>query len=62
MNDIAPRLKDLCISRLMTMAAQGMLAPGHTDLVMIKSSLFDGISRLRPNSVRQVLVTRLLYG
>jgi len=62
MNDIAPRLKDLCTSRLMAMAAQGLLAPGHTDLVMIKTSLFDGISRLRPNAAREVLITRLLYG
>jgi flagellar basal body-associated protein FliL len=62
MNDIAPRLKDLCIGRLMAMAAQGLLAPGHTDLVMVKTSLFDGISRMRPNGVREVLITRLLYG
>ncbi|HQT75713.1 MAG TPA: flagellar basal body-associated FliL family protein [Rhodopila sp.] len=62
LNDIAPRLKDLCISRLMAMAAQGMLAPGHTDLVMIKASLFDSISKLRPNGVREILITRLLYG
>jgi flagellar basal body-associated protein FliL len=62
LNDIAPRLKDLCIRRLMAMAAQGMLAPGRTDLVMIKTSLFDGVSKLRPNGVREVLITRLLYG
>jgi flagellar basal body-associated protein FliL len=62
MNDITPRLKDLCIRRLMAMAAQGMLAPGHTDLVMVKTSLFDGVSKLRPDGVREVLITRLLYG
>jgi flagellar basal body-associated protein FliL len=61
-NDITPRLKDLVISRLMTMAAKGMLAPGHTDLVMIKTSLLDGVAKLRPDSVREVLITRLLYG
>jgi flagellar basal body-associated protein FliL len=61
-NDITPRLKDLVISRLMGMAAQGMLAPGHTDLVMIKTSLFDGVAKLRPDSVREILITRLLYG
>src|ERR1700734_1653007 len=58
-NEITPRLKDLVISRLMAMAAQGMLAPGHTDLVMIKTSLFDGVAKLHPDSVREVLITRL---
>jgi flagellar basal body-associated protein FliL len=62
LNDITPRIKDLVIRRLMVMAAQGMLAPGHTDLVMIKASLFDGVVSLRPDSVREVLITRLLYG
>jgi hypothetical protein len=59
---IEPRLKDLCISRLMAMAAQGMLAPGHADLVMIKTSLFDSMSQLRPNGIKQILITRLLFG
>lgn len=62
LNDIVPRLKDLVISRLMAMAAQGMLTPGHSDLVMIKTSLFDSISRFRPEGVKEVLITRLLYG
>jgi flagellar basal body-associated protein FliL len=61
-NDMTPRLKDLVMRRLMGMAAQGMLAPGHADLVMIKASLYDGVTRLRPDCVREVLITRLLYG
>lgn len=62
LNDIMPKLKDMVISRLMGMAAQGMLAPGHTDLVMIKTSLFDTLSRVNPQGIREVLITRLLYG
>ena len=61
-NAITPRLKDLFIRRLMAMAAQGMLTPGRTDLVMVKTSLFDSVTKFHPDSVREVLITRLLYG
>jgi flagellar basal body-associated protein FliL len=61
-NDILPRLKDQVIQRLMTMAAQGMLQPGHADPVMLKTVLLDSVTKMHPNSVREVLITRFLYG
>jgi flagellar basal body-associated protein FliL len=62
LNDILPRVKDQVIQRLMTIAAQGMLQPGHTDPTMLKTVLFDSVAKMRPDSVREVLITRFLYG
>jgi Flagellar basal body-associated protein FliL len=60
--DLAPRMKDMVIRRLMVIAAQGMLQPGHTDPVMLKTLLFDSFTKLHPDGVREVLITRLVYG
>jgi flagellar basal body-associated protein FliL len=62
LRDIMPRLKETIIRRLMAMADRGALQPGHTDPLMLKTSLLETVGKLRPNGVRDVLITRLLYG
>jgi flagellar basal body-associated protein FliL len=62
LRSVEPRLKEMVMRRLMAMADRGVLQPGHTDLVAIKQALVSSISELQPNSVRDVLIVRLLYG
>jgi flagellar basal body-associated protein FliL len=57
-----PRLKEIVMQRLMAMADSGVLQPDHTDLIAVKQALVSSISKLQPDSVRDVLIVRLLYG
>jgi flagellar basal body-associated protein FliL len=59
---VEPRLKEIVMQRLMAMADSGVLQPDHTDLVAVKQALVSSISKLQPDSVRDVLIVRLLYG
>jgi hypothetical protein len=59
---LEPRLKELVMRRLMAMAESGVLQPDHTDLVAVKQALVGSITKLQPDSVRDVLIVRLLYG
>ncbi len=61
LKDMMPRLKESVMRRLMAMAAHGELRPGQVDPLMLKTSLLDGLSKLRPGGVLDVLITRLLY-
>jgi hypothetical protein len=47
---------------LLIMAERRVLQPGHTDPLVVKASLLDCVAALQPNSIRDVLITRLLYG
>jgi flagellar basal body-associated protein FliL len=62
LRSIEPRLKELVMRRLMSMADRGVLRPNHTDLEAIKRALVASLSELQPDSVRDVLIVRLLYG
>ncbi len=62
MKDLTPRLKDIVVRRLMTMAQSGMLQPGRTDPLILKTSLSDSLAPVRPDSLKEVLITHLLYG
>ena len=62
LSEIMPRLKEAVVRRLMAMAAHGDLQPQRIDLAVIEKSLLEGIGKVRPNSLRDVLVTRLLFG
>lgn len=59
---VEPRLKETVMRRLMTMADRGVLQPGHTDPLVVKQSLQASLDEVEPKSVRDVLITRLLYG
>jgi flagellar basal body-associated protein FliL len=62
LKDIMPRLKEAVMRRLMAMADQGTLQPGHADPLMLKTMLSDTLRKANPDSIRDVLITRLLYG
>ena len=62
LRSVEPRLKEIVMRRLMTMADRGVLRPGHTDLLVIKQSLLSSLDEAQPHAVRDVLVIRLLYG
>lgn len=62
LKDIMPRLKEAVMRRLMAMADQGSLQPGHADPLMLKTMLSDTLEKANPDSIRDVLITRLLYG
>ena len=59
---LEPRLKEAMMRRLLIMAERRVLRPGHTDTLVVKASLLDCVTALQPNSIRDVLITRLLYG
>jgi hypothetical protein len=59
---VEPRLKETVMRRLMAMADSGVLQPDHTDLAAVKQALISSISNLQPDSVRDVLIVRLLFG
>jgi flagellar basal body-associated protein FliL len=62
LKDVMPRVKEALIRRLMAMADRGALAPGETDPVVLKASLADALQKINPDGIRDVLITRLLYG
>ncbi len=59
---LEPRLKEAMMRRLLIMAERHVLQPGHTDPLVVKASLLDCVTALQPSSIRDVLITRLLYG
>jgi hypothetical protein len=59
---VEPLLKEAIMRRLMVMADHHMLQPGRTDPLVVKASLLDCIAAIQPDSVSDVLITRLLYG
>lgn len=61
LRDISPRIQDAVLRRLMAMSEQGVLQPNSTDPLTIKDALFETITKLRPESVKDVLLTRILY-
>jgi len=62
LHDILPRLKETALRQLMAMAEKGELAPGHTDPAAVKTLLLDAMGKLQPGAVRDVLITKLIYG
>jgi flagellar basal body-associated protein FliL len=59
---LEPRLKEIIMRRLLTMAERHVLQPGHTDPMVVKASLLQSISAVQPAGIHDVLITRLLYG
>jgi flagellar basal body-associated protein FliL len=62
LRDVMPRLKEAVMRRLMAMADQGALMPGHVDTLILKTMLTDTLHKINPDAVRDVLITRILYG
>jgi flagellar basal body-associated protein FliL len=62
LKDIMPRLKEALTRRLIALAARGALAPGETDTEILKASLTDALQKIKADGIRDVLITRLLYG
>ena len=62
LKEITPRLKETLTRRLMGLAERGALMPGGTDPVMLKASLADALQKINADGVKEVLITRLLYG
>lgn len=62
LKEIEPLLKETVVRRLLVMAKDGSLEPGRTDPMALKTALLQSMGKIRPNSIRDVLITRLLYG
>lgn len=62
LKDIVPRLKEAIMRRLMVMAERGALEPDRADPLVLKAALLDSVTVLRPGAVRDVLITRLIFG
>jgi flagellar basal body-associated protein FliL len=62
LKDIMPRLKDAMTRRLMALAGRGALTPGEADPEALKASLSEALQKVDPDGIKDVLITRLLYG
>lgn len=62
LKEIMPRLKEALTRRLMALASRGALMPDETDPVMLKASLADALQKVELDGIKEVLITRLLYG
>jgi flagellar basal body-associated protein FliL len=62
LKDVMPRLKEALTRRLMALADHGSLTPGEVDPVILKTSLADALAKVNPDGIRDVLITRLLFG
>ncbi len=60
--DIMPRIKEAVMRRLMVLAERGALLPGQTDPLILKEVLAETLQKVKPDSVQEVLITRLMYG
>lgn len=59
---LEPLLKEAIVRRLLTLADRHVLRPARTDPEVVKTALLDAITKLSPDGIRDVLITRLLYG
>jgi flagellar basal body-associated protein FliL len=62
LHDILPRLKESALRQLMAMAEKGELKPGRTDPAVLKIALLEAIGKVQPGAVREVLITKLIFG
>ncbi len=62
LHDILPRLKESALRQLMAMAEKGELKPGRTDPGVLKTALLEAIGKVQPGAVREVLITKLIFG
>ncbi len=62
LHDILPRLKESALRQLMVMAEKGELKPGRTDPAVLKTALLEAIGKVQPGAVREVLITKLIFG
>ncbi|MBV9829042.1 MAG: flagellar basal body-associated FliL family protein [Alphaproteobacteria bacterium] len=60
--EVTPRLKETLTRRLMALADRGALTPGETDTVALKASLADALQKVSADGIKDVLITRLLFG
>ncbi len=58
---IAPRVREVVLQRLMDMSSRGQMQPGRTDPLQLKDALTVTITKLQPEGVQDVLITRILY-
>jgi flagellar basal body-associated protein FliL len=62
LHDILPRLKESALRQLMAMAERGDLKPGRVDPATLKTALLEAIGKTAPGAVREVLITKLIFG
>jgi flagellar basal body-associated protein FliL len=59
--DVSPLLQQAVLRRLMTMSERNELRPGQTDPGLLRDSLYDSLSRVREDGLRDVVITRLIH-
>ncbi|CAH2605450.1 Flagellar protein FliL (plasmid) [Rhodovastum atsumiense] len=57
----APRVREAVLQRLMDMSSRGEIRPGQTDPLTLKDAMVALITRLQPEGVIDVLITRILF-
>lgn len=59
--DLSPRLKQAVLRRLMVMSERQELRPGRVDPAMLRDSLFDSVSQIQEDGLKDVVITRLIH-
>ena len=59
--NLSPRLKQAVLQRLMAMSVRQELRPGRTDPGVLRDNLFDSLTQLQEEGLKDVVITRLLY-
>ncbi len=59
--DLSPRLKQAVLRRLMAMSERQELRPGRVDPAMLRDSLFDSLSQIQEDGLKDVVITRLIH-
>lgn len=59
--DMAPRLKETVLQRLLEMSDRRQLQPGGTDPATLRENLFSSLSQVREGGLKSVVITRMLH-
>ncbi len=59
--DLAPRLKETVLQRLLEMSDRRQLQPGGTDPATLRENLFSSLSQVREAGLKSVVITRMLH-
>jgi flagellar basal body-associated protein FliL len=59
--DVSPLLRQAVLRKLMAMSERNELRPGGTDPGMLRDRLYDSLTQVREEGLKDVVITRLIH-
>lgn len=59
--DLAPRLKETVLRRLMQMSERNQLRPGESNPASVRENLYESLAEIKENGLKSVVITRFLH-